>query len=58
VFHVVPPQTAPTPDQVDLLKRDNVVSSEAEQEGRTPAALDIDPASIEAVVPTYLRDPS
>ncbi len=47
-----------TPDQVELLKRDNVVSSEAEQEGRTLAALDIDPASIEAVVPTYLRDRS
>jgi uncharacterized protein YbjT (DUF2867 family) len=47
-----------TPDQVELLKRDNVVSSEAEQEGRTLAALDIDPASIETVVPTYLRDRS
>ncbi len=47
-----------TPDQVELLKRDNVVSSEAEQKGRTLAALDIDPASIEAVVPTYLRDRS
>ncbi len=47
-----------TPDQVELLKRDNVVSSEAEQEGRTLAAFDIDPASIEAVVPTYLRDRS
>jgi uncharacterized protein YbjT (DUF2867 family) len=47
-----------TPDQVQLLKRDNVVSIEAAQEGRTLAALGIDPASIEAVVPTYLRDRS
>jgi uncharacterized protein YbjT (DUF2867 family) len=47
-----------TPDQVQLLKRDNVVSIEAEQEGRTLAALGIDPASIEAVVPTYLGDRS
>ena len=47
-----------TPDQVELLKRDNVVSREAEQEGRTLAALGIDAASIEAVVPTYLGDRS
>jgi hypothetical protein len=46
------------PDQVELLKRDNVVSREAEHEGRTLAALGMDPASIEAVVPTYLRDRS
>jgi uncharacterized protein YbjT (DUF2867 family) len=47
-----------TPEQVELLKCDNVVSREAEQEGRTLAALGIDSASIEAVVPTYLRDRS
>jgi uncharacterized protein YbjT (DUF2867 family) len=52
------PRPPLTPDQVELLKRDNVVSSEAEQEGRTLAGLDIEPASIEAIVPTYLRDPS
>ena len=52
------PRPPLTPEQVELLKRDNVVSREAEQEGRTLAALDIDPASFEAVVPTYLRDPS
>ena len=52
------PRPPLTPEQVELLKRDNVVSSEAEQKGRTLAALDIDPASIEAVVPTYLRDRS
>ncbi len=52
------PRPPLTPEQVELFKRDNVVSREAEQEGRTLAALDIDPASFEAVVPTYLRDPS
>jgi len=43
-----------TRDQVALLKRDNVVSEAAQREGRTLAALGIDPASIAAVVPTYL----
>jgi uncharacterized protein YbjT (DUF2867 family) len=52
------PRPPLTPEQVELLKRDNVVPREAEQEGRTLPALDIDPASFEAVVPTYLRDPS
>jgi uncharacterized protein YbjT (DUF2867 family) len=52
------PRPPLTPDQVELLKRDNIVSRKAEEEGRTLAALDIDPASMEAVVPTYLRDPS
>jgi hypothetical protein len=52
------PRPPITPDQVELLKRDNVVSREAKHDGRTLAALGIDPASIEAVVPTYLRDRS
>src|SRR6266540_4069285 len=52
------PRPPLTPDQVELLKCDNVVSSKAEQEGRTLAALGIHPASIEAVVPTYLHDRS
>lgn len=43
-----------TPDQVELLKRDNVVSAEARREGRTLEGLGIDPATIAAVVPTYL----
>ena len=43
-----------TPDQVELLKRDNVVSAEAAHQGRTFAALGIDPAGFEAIVPTYL----
>lgn len=43
-----------TPDQVELLKRDNVVSPQAKAEGRTLEGLGIDPTTIEAIVPTYL----
>lgn len=48
------PKPPLTPDQVELLKYDNVVSEQAEQEGRTLAGLGISPVSIEAIVPTYL----
>ena len=43
-----------TPDQVELLKRDNVVSTAAKDEGRTLEGLGIVPESIGAVVPSYL----
>jgi NADH dehydrogenase len=43
-----------TPDQVELLKSDNVVSAEAEREGRTLRALGVEPAAIETIVPSYL----
>jgi uncharacterized protein YbjT (DUF2867 family) len=43
-----------TPDQVELLKTDNVVSAAAKQEGRTLEGLGIIPESIGAVVPSYL----
>jgi NADH dehydrogenase len=43
-----------TPDQVELLRRDNVVSADARREGRTLEGLGIDPATIAAVVPSYL----
>ncbi len=43
-----------TTDQVTLLKTDNVVSEAAQQEGRTLAAFDIRPQSLEAVLPSYL----
>jgi len=43
-----------TPDQVELLKRDNVVSPVALAEGRTIEALGIEPAAMEAIVPSYL----
>ncbi len=43
-----------TTDQVELLKSDNVVSSDAEQEGRTLKGLGIAPSGIEGIVPGYL----
>ena len=48
------PKPPITPDQVEMLKRDNVVSDEARREGRTLEALGIIPETIEAIVPTYL----
>jgi NADH dehydrogenase len=39
---------------VELLKRDNVVSAAAKEEGRTLEGLGIVPESIGAVVPSYL----
>jgi NADH dehydrogenase len=48
------PKPLLTPDQVELLRRDNVVSAAAETEGRTLKALGIDPVAVEAVVPSYL----
>jgi uncharacterized protein YbjT (DUF2867 family) len=51
-------QLMPTPlltrDQVELLKRDSVVSEEAKREGRTLAGLGIEPTSMQAIVPSYL----
>jgi len=45
-----------TVDQVRMLKRDNVVSEKAKQEGRTLAALGVDrPQSVASVVPAYLE---
>jgi NADH dehydrogenase len=43
-----------TPDQVDVLLRDSVVSPEAERAGRTLSGLGIEPVAMRAVVPTYL----
>jgi len=43
-----------TPDQVEMLRVDNVVSRHAKEEGRTLEGLGIDPVAIEAVVPSYL----
>jgi uncharacterized protein YbjT (DUF2867 family) len=43
-----------TTDQVELLKRDNVVSDEAIREQRTFEAFGIKPALMEAVLPFYL----
>jgi len=43
-----------TPDQVELLRGDNVVSAEAAREARTLQGLGIDPVTMAAIVPTYL----
>ncbi len=43
-----------TRDQVILLERDNVVSAEAEREGRTLKALGISPTALASVLPGYL----
>lgn len=43
-----------TTDQVELLKTDNVVSTEATAEQRTFQGLGIAPRGIEAIVPSYL----
>jgi uncharacterized protein YbjT (DUF2867 family) len=48
------PKPPLTPDQVELLKCDNVVSEEAIRDGHTLESLGIDPTAIAAVVPSYL----
>src|SRR6478672_10814813 len=48
------PKPVLTPDQVELLRSDNVVSQAATSETRTLQGLGIDPAPMEAIVPSYL----
>ncbi len=48
---ITPPLTS---DQVTLLKSDNVVSANAQTEGRTLQAFGIAPTSVEAVLPSYV----
>jgi uncharacterized protein YbjT (DUF2867 family) len=43
-----------TPDQVDLLRHDNVVSGDSERLGLTLPGLGISPDTMEAVAPQYL----
>jgi len=43
-----------TPDQVELLRSDNVVSEVATRERRTLQGLGLEPEPIEAIVPSYL----
>jgi hypothetical protein len=43
-----------TNDQIQLLKSDNVVSTEAEKGGHTLQTLGIKPVSVDAVLPTYM----
>ncbi len=48
------PKPLLTPDQVELLRFDNVVSESAKSEGRTLQGLSVEPETIEAIVPSYL----
>jgi len=48
------PKPPLTPDQVELLKADNVVSDAARREGRTLEDLGIDPVDMAVVMPSYL----
>lgn len=48
------PKPPLTPDQVELLRYDNVVSDAARTEGRTIEAFGIEPDTMEAIVPAYL----
>ena len=48
------PKPLLTPDQVELLKSDNVVSDEAIHDGRTLQSLGIEPTAMASIVPSYL----
>jgi uncharacterized protein YbjT (DUF2867 family) len=48
------PKPLLTPDQVELLRSDNVVSAQANAEGRTLPGLRIEPTAMEVIVPSYL----
>ena len=48
------PKPLLTPDQVELLRADNVVSAAAKATGRTLPGIGIEPEPIEAIVPAYL----
>ena len=48
------PKPLLTPDQVELLKTDNIVSAAAEADGRTLSGLGIEPTTMATIVPSYL----
>jgi uncharacterized protein YbjT (DUF2867 family) len=48
------PKPLLTPDQVELLRGDVIVSDKAKREARTLEALGIDPVPMAAIVPSYL----
>jgi uncharacterized protein YbjT (DUF2867 family) len=48
------PKPLLTPDQVEMLKSDNIVSADAERDGRTLNAFGISPTAMETIVPSYL----
>jgi uncharacterized protein YbjT (DUF2867 family) len=53
-FGLFPKLLTTTRDQVDLLASDNIVSVEAEAEGRVLRAFGILPQAAEAIIPSYL----
>jgi uncharacterized protein YbjT (DUF2867 family) len=53
-FGLFPKLLTTTRDQVDLLASDNLVSAEAEAEGRVLSSLGIMPQAAEAIIPSYL----
>ena len=53
-FGLFPTLLTTTRDQVDLLASDNVISAEAEAEGRVLSALGVLPQAAEAIIPSYL----
>ena len=54
VLQFAPSPLTLTPDQVELLRVDNVVSAAAKAEGRTLQGIGIKPEPIEAIVSSYL----
>jgi NADH dehydrogenase len=48
------PKPLLTTDQVELLRRDAIVSDEAKRDGRTLETLGIDPVAMATIVPLYL----
>jgi uncharacterized protein YbjT (DUF2867 family) len=53
-FGIWPDWLTVTRDQIELLKSNNVVSTNAAAEGRTLQGLGIQPESFDTIVPTYL----
>jgi uncharacterized protein YbjT (DUF2867 family) len=54
LLQFMPPPLTLTPDQVELLRVDNVVSGAAKSEGRALQGIGIEPEPIEAIVSSYL----
>ena len=54
VLGLLPFKPLITPDQVELLGVDNVVSEQARKDKRTLAAFDITPTAMDDVLPTYM----
>lgn len=54
-FLQILPKPLLTPDQVELLRHDSVVSDEAKRAQRTLEGLGITPTMMETIVPPYLR---